>query len=260
MENVATRKQQGLTCWFHAIINGLIMSWKSRGLVEKKIPTVMTNIGGRSIFNTTSDFCPTKSTNRNLFWNYINHRIKTRGTVNSRYVNANVIRNLGVRKHTLNVTGLVPRLSNTKRTYLKRVARSRSGVWGGTFSDVLNVYDKIFPREVSMVSENKPTTFVIKKGNNFDKVVKHANVRYELSHAYIQVMAPGSFLGHAMAGYISTKGHYNVYDSGTNVILTDLGWLRGVNDIHIIDWVRDSYHIPVRKISKWAFYIRSDKI
>ena len=246
MENVATRPQQGMTCWFHAIINGLIMSWKSRGLVKRKIPTVMTNIGGKSIFN-NSDFCPTKSTSGNLFWNYINHRIRTRGTVNSRYVNANVIRNLGVRKHTFNVTGLVPRLSNTKRTYLKRVARSRSGVWGGTFSDVLNVYDKIFPKEVSMLSEHKPTTFVIKKGNQFDKVIKHANVRYELSHAYIQVMVPGSFLGHAMTGYISTKGNYNVYDSGTNVTLTDIGWPLDASNIHIINWVRDSYHIPARK-------------
>lgn len=262
--NVLTRRQQGPTCWFHATINGLLMSWKSRRMLESRIPLANTNIGGRSIFSSNSSLtnsCPTRRASGQMFWQYIADRLRGKGTVSPRYVNKNVIKNLGIRrKYVPNVVSMIPRLSNTKRTYMRRFTSARSSVMGGTFSDLLNVYDKLFPGEVSMASENRPTTFVIKKGNDFEKYPRHAGRNYDLSHAYIQVMISSRLAGHAMTGYVSRLGNYNLYDSGYNRYVKDFRWQMSATDPILIDYIRENYSLPVTKVSKWAIYIRSDKI
>lgn len=260
--NVLTRPQQGGTCWFHAIINGLIMSWKSRQILERYyIPLANTNIGERSLFSTNS--CPSKHASGRLFWSYIEHRLsQQKGRVNDRYRNANVIRNLGIRRRGPfpNLLAMVPRIGNTKRTYMRRYARSRSAVFGGTFSDILNVYEKLFPGDYSLMSENKPTAFVITKGKQFKRYIRHAGYEYDLSHGYIQVVTPGSIMGHAMAGYVSRLGNYNMYDSGYGKHFKKEPWYLESEDKHLIQWIRERYSVPVTKVSKWAFYVRRNLI
>ena len=262
--NVRTRTQQGGTCWFHAIINGLLMSWKSRRVLESRIPLVNTNVGGRSLFsssNSPSSFCPSRRASGQMFWRYIDHRLSGKGPVSPRYTNKNVIKNLGLRRKTVpNVVSMIPRTTNNKRTYMRRFMSARSSVMGGTFSDLLNVYDKLFPGEVSMASENKPTTFVIKKGNDFEKYPKHAGHEYDLSHGYIQVMLPGRLAGHAMTGYISRLGNFNLFDSGYNRHIKNFRWNLSGSNMILLGYIREYYHLPVTKVSKWAIYIRTDKI
>lgn len=257
--NVRTRIQQGGTCWFHAIINGLLMSWKSRRMLESRIPLVNTNVGGRSLFSANS--CPSRRASGQMFWRYIDHRLSGKGKVSPRYVNKNVIKNLGLRRKSVpNVLSMIPKSTNTKRTYMRRFMSARSSVMGGTFSDLLNVYDKLFPGEVSMASENKPTTFVIEKGRKFEKYIMHAGRSYDLSHAYIQVMLPGRLAGHAMAGYVSRLGNYNLYDSGFGIHIKDFRWQMSSADPILLQYLRENYRLPVTKVSKWAIYIRTDKI
>lgn len=233
-------------------------------MLESRIPLANTNIGGRSIFSSNSSLtnsCPTRRASGQMFWQYIADRLRGKGTVSPRYVNKNVIKNLGIRrKYVPNVVSMIPRLSNTKRTYMRRFTSARSSVMGGTFSDLLNVYDKLFPGEVSMASENRPTTFVIKKGNDFEKYPRHAGRNYDLSHAYIQVMISSRLAGHAMTGYVSRLGNYNLYDSGYNRYVKDFRWQMSATDPILIDYIRENYSLPVTKVSKWAIYIRSDKI
>ena len=257
--NVLTHRQTGGTCWFHGAINGLLMSWKSRRMLEQSIQLVNTNIGCRSIFN-DGNTCLSRRAPRQLFWSYIAHRLGSRkGNVNARYVNANVIRNLGIRrKRFTNILGMVPRFTNTKISYARRFMSSLHSVYGGKFADMINIYDKLFPGDFSMKSENRPTSFVIQKGNNFDKVMFHVGKRYELSHCYIQVA--GYLKGHVMAGYLSRIGNYNVYDSGQNVIYNKLPWFDKSSDPYIIEIVKQNYGIPVIKVTKWAVYVRSDRI
>ena len=260
--NVLTHKQKGGTCWFHGAINGLLMSWKSRRMLEQHIQLVNTNIGGRSLFDENNTACLSKNAPRQLFWSYIAHRLGSRkGNVNARYVNANIIRNLGIRrKNYTNIIGMIPRFTNTKESYMSRFTISRHGVRGGSFYDMINIYDKLFPGDYSMKSENKSTSFVIQKGKNFDKVILHSGKRYELSHCYIQIELPGSLGGHVMAGYVSRLGNYNVYDSGQNIIYNKLPWYNDSADSDLVDTVREEYGIPVVKVSKWAVYVRSDRI
>ncbi len=260
--NVRTRTQQGPTCWFHAIINGLLMSWKSRRMLESRIPLVNTNVGGRSLFsNSPANSCPSRRASGQMFWRYIEHRLSGKGKVSPRYTNKNVIKNLGLRrKYVPNIVSMIPRWSNTKRTYMRRFMSARSSVMGGTFSDLLNVYDKLFPGEVSMASENRPTTFIIEKGRKFDKYIMHAGRTYDLSHGYIEVMLPGSIAGHAMAGYVSRLGNYNLYDSGFGIHIKDFRWHMSAANQVLLQYLRENYRLPVTKVSKWAIYIRTDKI
>ncbi len=264
--NVRTRTQQGPTCWFHAIINGLLMSWKSRKMLENRIPLVNTNVGGRSLFSSSpssaTNSCPSRRASGQMFWRYIEHRLRGgKGTVSPLYTNKNVIKNLGIRRKSFpNVASMIPRTTNNKRTYMRRFMSARSSVMGGTFSDLLNVYDKLFPGEVSMASENKPTTFVIKKGNDFEKYPSHAGHEYDLSHGYIQVMLPGRLAGHAMTGYISRLGNFNLFDSGYNRHIKNFRWNLSGSNMILLGYIREYYRLPVTKVSKWAIYIRTDKI
>lgn len=257
--NVLTHRQKGGTCWFHGAINGLLMSWKSRRVLEQSIEYVNTNIGGRSIFD-EGPTCLSKRAPRQLFWSYIVHRLgSTKGNVNARYVNADVIRNLGLRRKRFpNILSMVPRLSDTKRSYVRRFMMARHSVYGGTLSDMINLYDKLFPGDFSMKGEAKATTFVIEKAKNFPKMMRHNGHQYELSHCYIQIA--GALGGHVVAGYLSRVGNYNVFDSGVNEIYRKLPWYDERSDQILMDIVREDYRIPVKKVSKWAVYIRSDRI
>jgi hypothetical protein len=134
---------------------------------------------------------------------------------------------------------MIPRLTNTKRSYMRRFFISRHSVTGGAVSDMINIYDKLFPGDFSMKSENRPTSFVIQKGDNFDKVILHAGKRYELSHCYITMR--GYLGGHVMAGYLSRIGNYNVYDSGQNIIYNKLAWFHESFNPDLIEIVKQNY-------------------
>ena len=251
--NVLTRGQQGGTCWFQAIINGLLMSPKSRRILQTIMPITNNN-------SNNSNSCPSRSASGRLFWSYVRHRLSGQGSISPRYVNKNVIRNFGLRRSGFlpNIGSIVPRIGNTKRSYRSRLASARSGMFGGSFADFRNVYDKLFPGDWSSVSENRSTTFVVvKKGNYMNDFIKHRGELYVLSHAYIEVMLPFKISGHAMTGYISRNGNPMIYDSGFNRYFP-LDWKsREKSDTVLINYIREGYSARVTKVHKWGVYVKN---
>lgn len=255
--NVRTRPQQGGTCWFHGIINGLLMSPRSRKILEQRIPPASANTSVTANTNT----CPSRSASSRYFWNYIRHRLSGRGRVNARYVNKNVIKNLGLRKRGVfpNFSAMIPRPTNTRRTYTKRFLGSLPFVHGGAFSDLHTVYDKLFPGDWSMYSKNRPTTFVVKKEpETFHEIISHAGHLYNLSHSFIQAYIPG-IAGHVMAGYVSRAGNYVIFDSGYGIVLP-IDWHVKSGNEEIIEYVRHYYRFPVTRMSKWGVYVKSNPV
>lgn len=74
MSSPSGHRQTGGTCWFHAALNGLIMSPLSRRVVRERIPS---------------------NNSRSVFWNYVRTRL-SRGSVRS-VTNRNVIQSIGLR-------------------------------------------------------------------------------------------------------------------------------------------------------------------
>ncbi len=249
--SVRTRRQQGGTCWFHAIINGLLMSPKARSILARRIPPINTKVGDVSIFSNHNS-CPSKSASGELFWSYIAHRIGKIGVVNVHYKNKNVIRNIGLRATKTKFLAMIPRLTNTKRTYMKRLLSSRSSVMGGIVTDMYHVYDKLFPGDWSKIGENKPTTFVVKKGKEFDKHIKHAGADYDLSHCYIT--CHGVAHGHAITGYVSSDLY--IYDSSFDK-RKKIDWNLKSSDKEIKEQIiKKDHKFSVIRLIKYATYVK----
>jgi len=93
----AVKVQQGGTCWFHAFLNGWLLSGTGR--------IVMTNI--LKEYKKTSEYkkyadinaCPMRGRlPLNFFWQYVDHMLKPpRNRTNLNFHNARVIENLGLR-------------------------------------------------------------------------------------------------------------------------------------------------------------------
>lgn len=190
--NVKGHKQEGGTCWFHAIINGLLMSPLARKIVLDKLRFIshgerLTNVQGRSIFNNSS--CPSvKYSKVSLFWDYIRNRLRGGRVPVTNIRNRNIILSTGLRNNS---------------------------VRGGRFTDMYALYKKLFPGEykISFIGPNTPT-FVFKTGKKFDRVVLHHGSVYALSHSYITL--PGRVSHHIVAGFINKNGNTRVYDSAKN--------------------------------------------
>jgi hypothetical protein len=196
---VRYRKQEGDTCWFHAIVNGLIMSKRPR-----EIMAILTN-------NVPDDnrrnysFCPMRNASKDVFWRYIKHRIGSYGRVNNSYRNVNVIKSSGVR-------GVVNRI--------KSMFRRNTG--NGTAHDVLNFYKKMFSSEffkLKAISAGKNATETHSPG-------------YTLTHSWIglivgTVNTTNNSIeiagGHSVCGYVTPSGNYKIYDSMNDKIY-DVDW------------------------------------
>lgn len=252
--NVATRVQQGGTCWFHAIVNGLIMSYRSRKYLKQSI-----NSKGITNNNLGVGGCPRTIDG---FWKYIAYRLKEPKTISPRIRNVNVIKASGARRRVANPLGFIPRRGNTKSNYTRRIALSRSSVTGGTISDLYNIYTKLFGKDFSNNTRSTPI-FVIRKGNDFQKVIlNNKGVEYALSHSYIALNGRGGLFGHAIAGYISRNNAYRIFDSGWNVAHS-FDWSVSDGDKHLLDWYNKEYMpygLKLTSMKKWAVYVRMDKI
>jgi hypothetical protein len=202
--NIRTRQQQGATCWFHAIINGLLLSPRPRALMKQlvaHVPEIRVN----------SDVCPSKKASKEWFLGYIKHRLQGSGKVHKVFKNINVIHAAGFRRGLSSVTG--------QRSILSAI-NTRSWV-GGTYSDFVWFYKTFFPGEFTNKNGASTPLFVVKRFGKFsgsaNPEVPHSlirnGVKYELTHGWLSFWIK-PIQGHSVTGYIS-NGSYIVYDSAT---------------------------------------------
>jgi hypothetical protein len=161
----------------------------------------ITNVGGRSIFSPY--VCPSKKASDDFFWDYIRQRLEG-GRRRMNVSNRNVILSSGIRK-----IGTPSPLNRTVRNTVR----------GGNFTDMYNLYKKLFPGDykVSFIGAGTPM-FVFKHGKRFERVVIHHGVEYILSHAYITMT--GSKSVHIIAGFIDSRGKSKIYDSASDKFYT----------------------------------------
>ena len=251
--NVATRNQQGGTCWFHAIINGLVMSHRCR----KYLLTLIKDRGLSPSKNSSgsSGACPRTIEG---FWKYIAYRLKGPGSISPRIRNVNAIKASGLRRKVANPFGFIPRFGNTLSNYKRRAVASRSSVTGGTISDLYNLYKKLFGGGTT--NNKKNPVFIVRKGNDFPTNLD--DYKYILSHAYIQITGKGGFWGHAIAGFINRFGYYKAFDSNDSRRTLDWPWKVSVHDKHMLDYFNEYYGLSgffkLVSIKKYAVYIRND--
>lgn len=204
---VKGHRQKGGTCWFHAIINGLLMSPLARKVLMNKLRYInhgerLTNIQGKSIFNNSS--CPSiKHAKISLFWDYIRNRLRGGRVPVTNINNRNIILSTGLRNNS---------------------------VRGGKFIDMYALYKKIFPGDykISFIGSNTPT-FVFKIGQKFERFVFHHGSVYALSHSYLTI--PGRVSKHIVSGFINKNGNPRVYDSATNSYYP-MNWDLPTKDVH----------------------------
>jgi hypothetical protein len=212
VNRVRTRRQQGGTCWFHAIINGLLMSPRPRRLLKR----MTANVPSSAV---NSNACPSRRTSREWFLRYIKHRLEGPGTVNSVFRNANVIRSAGLR-------GLgSPR---SARYSLMSVANSLRGgnASGGSVGDMAWFYKKMFPGP--MFAFQKFGGFGSHFGRSNPSVphfITKNGLKYELTHALISFWVK-PLSGHAITGYKTARGDFVAYDSGFDKKVPDYDWTK----------------------------------
>jgi hypothetical protein len=254
--NVATRNQQGGTCWFHAIINGLIMSAVSRKYLLRSIRE-------RGISALNSGACPRTIDG---FWRYIAYRLKGPRSISPRIRNVNAIKAAGLRRNKFaNPIGFIPRIRNTISTYKRRAYASRTSVTGGTVSDLYNLYKKLFGSDFAYGNGNankKNPAFMLVKGDSFPLFKKNKDEYiYKLSHAYISLKGAGGLWGHVIAGFINSRGNFKLYDSNYAKEAIDWDW-NNSNNKEMLDEFNRFYGLPklfnLRKVVKYAVYIRYD--
>lgn len=205
--SIRYRRQQGDTCWFHSIVNGLLLSERPRAILQNMSDDVP--VDRRRNFN----LCPLRTASNLLFWQYIKHRLDGYGGVNSAFKNTNVIRSANFRGFEYRV-----------RTFLKkglRAAMARDKYDAGTKHDMFAFYRKMFPRGLFILKEyqDEPIPHTLPGG-------------YILTHADVSVWeAPSNtssnevIYGHAIAGYITPAGKYKMYDSASDKVI-DYDWTR----------------------------------
>ena len=216
---VKRHKQKGGTCWFHGIVNGLLMSPIARKILIHRLKFVshgerLTNIKGKSIFSQIA--CPAKHARSAVFWDYIRERLRG-GRVPMNVQNRNIILSSGLRNNS---------------------------VKGGSFTDMYNLYKKLFPGDykISFIGKETPT-FVFKHGKKFDRVIIHHDVKYILSHAYITLIGPTS--AHIVAGFIK-HGVPMIYNSAKN-------------SFHALNWDLpfDKFGKYTKDVHKVAVYVKA---
>lgn len=203
--SIRYRRQQGDTCWFHSMVNGLLMSPRPRAILKQMSENVPDDNRRRN-FN----LCPMRSAPPLLFWRYIKHRLERYGGVNTAFKNVNVIK-------SANFRGFERRV----RIFLKkglRAAMARDNYDAGTKHDMFNFYRKMFPRGL----------FILKEYDGDTPIPHTLPGGYTLTHADISLWeAPSNassiIYGHAIAGYITPTGKFKMYDSASDKVI-DYDW------------------------------------
>jgi hypothetical protein len=208
---VRLRAQQGPTCWFHSIINGLLLSPRPRAMLKmltKDVENLPVN----------ANVCPSKRASRTWFLRYIKHLLQGGGPVHDVFKNIEVIKASGLRRTSL-----------TSR-------------FGGTLNDAVRFYDTFFPGEFTNRNGTSAPMFVMKRygsgytGPGSNPEVPHElvrnGVRYELTHSIIMFWIKPFPTGHAIAGYKHRDGMYLAYDSNGRTI--DYDWTKAaqVSKLH----------------------------
>jgi len=241
---VRTRPQQGPTCWFHAIINGLLMSPMARQVLKvlvKDVKDVRIN----------RDVCPSKHTSRDWFLKYIKHRLQGGASVNNVFRNENVIKSVGLRG--TGQKGSIISLRGLKPSFM-----------GGNFSDLIWFYNALFPGQFSYTNTNStaPLFYAKKFGKFFGrsnpevphKLVRHG-VNYKLSHAFIMFWVK-PVQGHAITGFSTRYGTYRAYDSGINGLIPNYDWTKPAEISKVSEYYKKLGY-STGGIMVWAIYMRA---
>lgn len=240
---VRTRPQQGPTCWFHAIINGLLMSPRPRRIMEALVQDVQP-------LPAIPAACPTKRTSREWFLKYIKHRLQGGATVNNVFKNAEVIRASGLR--ALGRTGSVFSLRGLKPTFL-----------GGNFNDLIWLYNSLFPGQFSYKNDSTTPLFYAKKfgkffGRSNPKVpheLVHNGANYELSHSLIMFWIK-PVMGHGITGFRTRYGNFMAFDSASDQLVRNYDWTEPAEISAISKYYeRKGYSTGGNLI--WAIYMRT---
>lgn len=220
--HVRTRQQQGGTCWFHAIINGLLMSPRPRRLLR-------TMVAGVTPMNLSGDVCPPRKAKREWFLKYVKHRLESSGPVHNVFKNENVIRSTGLR-------GL-GRPSTARYSLSSIVNRVAPGALGGDLGDLVWFYNQMFPGQFTSRDGKSTPLFVMKR---FGSLLGHANpavphelvrngVRYELTHGWMAYRT-GLVSGHAITGYKTVGGDFRAYDSAFGTTIEGYDWTKAATE------------------------------
>lgn len=244
---VRMRKQQGGTCWFHAIINGLLMSPRPRRLLR-------TMVAGVSPMNLSGEVCPPRRAKREWFLKYIKHRLETTGPVHNAFRNESVIRSTGLR-------GLGR--PTTARYSISSIAnRVAPGVFGGSLGDLVWFYNHMFPGQFTNRDGKSTPLFVMKK---FGSLLGHANpavphelmrngVRYELTHGWMNYLT-GLVSGHAITGYKTPGGEYRAYDSAFGTTIPGYDWTKAAA-VSNAPKVWEAHKLRTGGVVVYAIYMR----
>jgi len=213
LNRVRTRKQNSGTCWFHAIVNGLLMSPRPRQLLKR--------MTARIPAGSPVGACPTKSASREWFLRYVKHRLEGPGTVSSIFRNVNVIRSTGLR-------GLGSPKS-ARYSYLSVINSMTGGEvqGGGTVGDFKWFHKKMFPGNVFIIKKfANPGGFFFGRANpEVPHFITQNGLNYELTHAFINFrVKPNS--AHAITGYKTATGNFVAYDSAFGKKVPDYDWTK----------------------------------
>ena len=244
---VRIRHQQGPTCWFHAIVNGLLLSARPRRLLRRMV----TNVPAA---NFSANACPSHKAGREWFLKYIKHRLEGRGRVHNAFKNASVIRATGMRG--LGKPG--------KAHYsLASVAGTLAGGYtGGNVSDLIWFYNQMFPGQFT--ARNGPSTplFVMRKFGKLtgqsNPAVPHTLVRngieYELTHSWI-IFKVNFIISHVITGFKTAGGVYKAYDSNFEFTVPGYDWTKAAPITLAPNWYRNRY--KPRGLLIYAIYMKA---
>lgn len=213
LNRVRTRKQEGGTCWFHSIINGLLMSPRPRRLLKKMTEHV-------SAIGANANACPSRTASREWFLKYIKHRLEGPGTVNNVFKNVNVIRSSGLR-------GLGSLKS--ARYSIASVANAlvRGNGSAGTWGDTVWFYKKMFPGPIFIMKKfgGGAGRFTGRSNPEVPHFLIKNGLKYELTHAFIEFWIK-PVAGHAITGYKTARGDFVAYDSAFDKKVPDYDWTK----------------------------------
>jgi hypothetical protein len=201
IRNNSIRIQKGGTCWFHAILNGWLLSGTGRNVLKARTRFTEPN-------SELDNICPVRSKTPTYFWNYIKFEL----SAPKDHIWANV--RLQDKYHETN---------------LIRSLKLRNGnVSGGTYKDIEPFMSFIAPGNWS----KRPglDICIITYGRGIKEL--KAPLGYQPSHAYIALTSsnPATMgYGHAITGYIR-NGEYKIADSNsTRPFPCD--WFHDVRDL-----------------------------
>lgn len=214
LNRVRTRAQQGGTCWFHSIVNGLLMSPRPRQLLKQ----MTAHVSASSVNKTV---CPSKHASREWFLRYIKHRLEGPGTVNNVFKNVNVIRSAGLR-------GLgSPRSTRYSIASVYNSVAGGGRANGGTVGDFKWFYQKMFPGSIFVIKKFKNIAgqYIGRSNPEVPHFLTKNGQNYELTHAFISFwVRPVS--GHVITGYKTASGKFEAFDSAFNQKVPDYDWTK----------------------------------